>query len=78
MATREQPLTLGIEEEYLLVDARRARGRAEPPAELFANLHERTGGRAFPEFLRAQVEIATPCAAPSATRGSSSARSEGP
>jgi len=33
---------------------------AEPPDELFAALHERTAGRAFPEFLRAQVEVATP------------------
>ena len=61
MATREPPLTLGIEEEYLLVDREtRAVVLSEPPAQLFADLHERTAGRAFPEFLRAQVEIATP------------------
>jgi len=33
---------------------------AEPPDELFEALHVRTSGRAFPEFLRAQVEVATP------------------
>jgi carboxylate-amine ligase len=60
MATREPPLTLGIEEEYLLVDRETGAVAAEPPDELFAALHERTAGRAFPEFLRAQVEVATP------------------
>jgi carboxylate-amine ligase len=60
MANREPALTLGIEEEYLLVDRETGAVAAEPPDELFAALHERTAGRAFPEFLRAQVEVATP------------------
>ncbi|HEX7375393.1 MAG TPA: hypothetical protein VF277_10475, partial [Steroidobacteraceae bacterium] len=60
MATREPPLTLGVEEEYLLVDRETGAVASEPPAELFANLHDRTSGRAFPEFLRSQVEVATP------------------
>jgi carboxylate-amine ligase len=60
MAVREPALTLGIEEEYLLVDRVTGAVAAEPPDELFAALHERTAGRAFPEFLRAQVEVATP------------------
>ncbi len=60
MATLEPPLTLGIEEEYLLVDRETRAVASEPPAELFANLHERTEGRAFPEFLRSQVEVITP------------------
>jgi carboxylate-amine ligase len=60
MAIREPALTLGIEEEYLLVDRTTGAVAAEPPDELFAALHERTAGRAFPEFLRAQVEVATP------------------
>ena len=60
MAIREPALTLGIEEEYLLVDPATGAVAAEPPDELFAALHERTAGRAFPEFLRAQVEVATP------------------
>jgi carboxylate-amine ligase len=60
MAIREPALTLGIEEEYLLVDRETGAVAAEPPEELFAALHERTAGRAFPEFLRAQVEVATP------------------
>jgi len=60
MALREPPLTLGVEEEYLLVERESGAVAAEPPDELFAALHERTAGRAFPEFLRAQVEVATP------------------
>jgi carboxylate-amine ligase len=60
MATREPALTIGIEEEYLLVERDTGAVAAEPPDELFAALHERTAGRAFPEFLRAQVEVATP------------------
>lgn len=60
MATREPPLTLGVEEEYLLVDRETGAVASEPPAELFAYLHDRTSGRAFPEFLRSQVEVATP------------------
>jgi carboxylate-amine ligase len=60
MALREPPLTLGIEEEYLLVERETGAVAAEPPDELFAALHDRTAGRAFPEFLRAQVEVATP------------------
>ncbi len=60
MALREPPLTLGIEEEYLLVERETGAVAAEPPDEFFAALHERTAGRAFPEFLRAQVEVATP------------------
>ena len=42
MATREPPLTLGVEEEYLLIDRATGAVASEPPAELFANLHDRT------------------------------------
>jgi carboxylate-amine ligase len=60
MANLEPPLTLGLEEEYLLVDLETRAVASEPPHELFAALHDRTEGRAFPEFLRSQVEVATP------------------
>lgn len=60
MATREPSLTLGVEEEYLLVDRATGAVASDPPSELFARLHERTSGRAFPEFLRSQVEVNTP------------------
>lgn len=63
MATREPPLTLGIEEEYLLVDRETGAVASDPPQELFTELNTRTAGRAFPEFLRSQVEVATPVCA---------------
>ena len=63
MATREPPLTLGIEEEYLLVDRETGAVASEPPEEIFVELNARTEGRAFPEFLRSQVEVATPVCA---------------
>jgi carboxylate-amine ligase len=60
VADHAPPLTLGIEEEFLLVDVATRAVVSEPPPELFVALHERTNGRAFPEFLRSQVEVATP------------------
>jgi carboxylate-amine ligase len=60
LAQTNPPLTLGIEEEFLLVDRETRAVASEPPHELFAALHDRTDGRAFPEFLRSQVELATP------------------
>jgi carboxylate-amine ligase len=61
--TREPPLTLGIEEEYLLVDRETGAVASEPPEDIFVELNALTDGRAFPEFLRAQVEVATPVCA---------------
>jgi len=63
VATHEPPLTLGIEEEYLLVDRETGAVASDPPQELFTELNTRTAGRAFPEFLRSQVEVATPVCA---------------
>ena len=60
MAAREPPLSIGIEEEYLLVDRDTGAVASEPPPELFTELNTQTAGRAFPEFLRSQVEVATP------------------
>ncbi|MDH5175676.1 MAG: carboxylate-amine ligase [Gammaproteobacteria bacterium] len=60
MADRSPPLTIGIEEEYLLVDIESRAVANDPPPALFTALHERTEGRAFPEFLRSQIEVATP------------------
>ena len=60
MSQREPPLTIGLEEEYLLVDKATRAVASDPPAALFAELEERTHGHAFPEFLRSQVEVATP------------------
>jgi len=60
VADRSPPLTIGIEEEYLLVDIESRAVANDPPPALFTALHERTEGRAFPEFLRSQIEVATP------------------
>jgi carboxylate-amine ligase len=60
VAAREPPLSIGIEEEYLLVDRETGAVASEPPQELFTELNAQTAGRAFPEFLRSQVEVATP------------------
>lgn len=51
--------TLGIEEEYLLVD-RQTRGLvADPPGSILERCQELLGERVAPEFLRSQIEIGT-------------------
>ena len=60
MPDHAPPFTIGVEEEYLLVDLDTRAVANDPPPELFAALHDRTEGRAFPEFLRSQIEVATP------------------
>ena len=63
MALREPPLTVGIEEEYLLVERASRDLAAEPPESMLAECEARLEGRVAPEFLRAQIEVATrPCA----------------
>jgi glutamate---cysteine ligase / carboxylate-amine ligase len=52
--------TIGVEEEYLLVDRASRDLVVDPPQELFAECVERTQGRATSEFLRCQLEIRTP------------------
>lgn len=52
--------TIGIEEEYLLVD-RQTRGLvADPPGTIFEKCKARLGDAVAPEFLRSQIEIGTP------------------
>ena len=59
----EQPdFTLGIEEEYLLVDARTGE-LAELPDALMARCKAELHGQVSPEFLRCQIEIGTPVCA---------------
>ncbi len=53
-------LTLGMEEEYLLVDPETRDLVRDPPQEFMKNCHEALGDRVTPEFLRCQVEIGTP------------------
>lgn len=56
-------LTLGIEEEYLLVDPESRNAVAEPSPDFMKDCKERLGERVTPEFLRCQVEIGTPVCA---------------
>lgn len=60
------PFSIGIEEEYLLVDTE-SRGLAkDPPAALFDACSAELGNKVAHEFLRAQIEVNTP---PSASVG---------
>jgi len=53
-------LTLGVEEEYLLVDPSSRNLVPEPSPDFMADCKERLGERVTPEFLKCQVEIGTP------------------
>jgi carboxylate-amine ligase len=57
---REPPLTLGLEEEYLLVNLETRAVETDPPAQLFEDLRDRTSRHAFREYMRSQVEVTTP------------------
>ncbi|MFO1457334.1 MAG: carboxylate-amine ligase [Steroidobacteraceae bacterium] len=59
MSLREPPFTVGIEEEYLLVDRRSGELANDPPPALLERCGERSGGQISPEFLRCQVEVGT-------------------
>jgi carboxylate-amine ligase len=59
MLMREPAFTIGIEEEYLLVD-RQTRGLVpEPPPGLFEACQDRLEGQVTTEFLRSQIEVGT-------------------
>ena len=63
-------LTLGIEEEYLLVDPETRDLAADPPEALFEACESCLGHHVTTEFLRSQIEIATPvCADVEEARG---------
>ncbi|HSL27298.1 MAG TPA: carboxylate-amine ligase [Acidimicrobiia bacterium] len=51
--------SLGIEEEYLLVDRQTRNLISDPGPEMWDAAQEALGARAMPEFLRAQLEVAT-------------------
>jgi glutamate---cysteine ligase / carboxylate-amine ligase len=62
MAIREPSFTLGIEEEYLLVDKDSRDLAQEPPPALLAKCQEALldyGSQVSPEFLRSQIEVGT-------------------
>lgn len=55
----EPPFTLGVEEEYLLVNLDTRDVNENPPAELLRECTERGGSQISPEFLRSQLEVST-------------------
>ncbi len=63
MTLRQPSFSLGIEEEYLLIDRRTRDLVSEPPAALIEALETELGERFSREFLRTQVEVGTPVCA---------------
>lgn len=59
MALTPPSLTLGIEEEYLLVDRRTRDLAVDLPEAMMAECQRRIGGKVTHEFLRAQIEVGT-------------------
>jgi glutamate---cysteine ligase / carboxylate-amine ligase len=59
VSSTEPPFTVGIEEEYLLVDLATRDVNENPPAKLLQTCTERGGGHINPEFLRSQLEVST-------------------
>ncbi len=62
MTQYDQPLTIGIEEEYLLVDPETRDLVSDPPRDLLDDCKKRIGadvGNVTPEFLKAQIEVDT-------------------
>ncbi|MGF1640990.1 MAG: carboxylate-amine ligase [Rhodospirillales bacterium] len=61
MGRRPEPaFTLGIEEEYLLVDRRTREVAIDTAPEMFKECEARLEGMVRPEFLTSQIEVGTP------------------
>lgn len=58
--TIDASFTLGIEEEYLLVDPQTRNLVTDPPPEFMQECGEKLASQVTPEFLRSQVEVGTP------------------
>ena len=59
MSTAEPTFTVGIEEEYLLVDRKTRDVAVDPPAALFDACEARIKGLVQHEFLKSQIEVGT-------------------
>jgi len=59
MGINEPSFTLGVEEEYLLVDKETRALVIDPPDTLMAEAVEKCGSQVTPELLRSQVEVGT-------------------
>jgi len=59
MKHKEPTFTIGVEEEYLLVDKETRDLCADPPKSVMEECETRMQGQVSPEFMRAQIEIGT-------------------
>jgi len=59
MGTNEPSFTLGVEEEYLLVDKETGSLVIDPPDTLMAEAEEKCGSQVTSELLRSQIEVGT-------------------
>lgn len=59
MARKEPAFTIGVEEEYLLVDKETRSLVVDPPATLMQEAEEKCGSQVTAELLRSQIEIGT-------------------
>ena len=59
MGLSEPSFTIGIEEEYLLVDKKTRALAVDPPESMLRKCEYLCKGQVSPEFLRAQIEIGT-------------------
>jgi carboxylate-amine ligase len=59
MRHKEPTFSIGVEEEYLLVDKETRDLCAEPPESIMEECEKRLHGQVSPEFMRAQIEIGT-------------------
>ena len=74
MPVTEPSFSIGIEEEYLLVELSTKDLVSEPPNALIKAFEERLEGRFSPEFLRTQIEVGTEVCTTMAEARSSLAR----
>ncbi len=56
---KEPSFSVGVEEEYLLIDPESRNLASDPPEELFKACEDELGERVSHEFLRAQIEVGT-------------------
>src|SRR5262249_61964789 len=67
--TSEPEFTIGIEEEYFLVDRATRDVVSDPPPEMLAECEALLAGQVSPEFLRSQIEVGTRVCATLSERG---------
>ncbi len=59
MTRNDPPFTIGVEEEYLLVDKETRSLVVDPPTSLISECEELLGGQVTTELLQSQIEIGT-------------------